>query len=71
MMSASELSSMQNACENGMSEACYELGFIFSGEDGLKKDDSQAFFYLKKACELDHDRACKALEVLEDKKTKS
>ena len=70
-VSASELTSMKNACENGMSEACYELGSIFTGEDGLQKDYTKALFYLRKSCELDNDKACNAIEILEANNTQS
>jgi len=65
LASASELTSMQNACESGMSSACYELGSIFSGEEGLKPQLEKSEHYLKKACELDHDKACQLLDTVQ------
>jgi len=64
---ASELTAMQDACKRSQSEACYELGAIYSGEDGLKPQLKKSEYYLKKACELDHDKACKLLESVQKK----
>jgi len=66
-ISASELTAMQDACERGMSGACYELGSIFSGEEGLKPQLEKSELYLKKACELDHDKACQLLDTVQKK----
>lgn len=70
LLSASELSAMEDACDRGMSNACYELSSIYSGEDGLNKDLQKALFYLRKSCELDHDKACLVLEKLESNSKK-
>jgi len=71
LLSASEFSAMNEACDRGVSTACYELGTIFNGEEGIKPNPEKAEYYLKKACELDHDKACKVLETLQDTLTKS
>lgn len=63
---ASEFSAMNDACDRGISRACYDLGSIFSGEDGLKENPKMAIRYLKKACELDNDKACKKLEQFQN-----
>ena len=61
---ASEMEAMQNACERGISEACYQLGSIYSGLDGLKPDIEKTKMYYRKACDLDHDKSCLYLEQL-------
>lgn len=64
---ASELTAMQDACEHNMSDACYDLGAIYSGEDGLKPQLEKSKHYLQKACELDDDKACKLLDEVQEK----
>jgi len=59
---ASELSAMKNACSQFVSEACYELGKIYSGEDGLIAHPEKSREYYKKACDLGHDKACLSLD---------
>ena len=61
---ASGLTATQNACERGVSEACFGLGVMYSEENGLKIDIKKAKSYYTKACNLNEDRACMALEVL-------
>ena len=64
---ASELTAMQDACENHMAGACWELGTIYSGEEGLKPQLEKSKFYLQKACELDYDKACQLLDKVQEK----
>ena len=65
---ASEISAMQEACEDrSMAEVCYDLGAIYSGEDGLTPHLDKSQYYLKKACELGEDKACKLLEDVQEK----
>ena len=59
---ASELTTMQDACERGISEACYELATIYNGSDGLIKQIKKAQKYYTKACDLNNDKACSILE---------
>jgi len=61
---ASELTEMQNACKQSIAEACYELAMIYSGKDGLKPNPKKLKKYYDKACNLDHDKACLALDKL-------
>ncbi|HIP28982.1 MAG TPA: hypothetical protein EYG82_07395 [Sulfurovum sp.] len=61
---ASGLTAMENACERGVSEACFGLGVIYSEENGLKIDIEKAKKYYTQACDLNEDRACVALENL-------
>ena len=64
---ASELTTMQDACERNISDACYNLGAIYSGEDELKPQLKKSKYYLKKACELDNDAACELLDKVQEK----
>ena len=65
---ASELTAMQDACENNMAGACWELGTIYSGEEeGLKPQLEKSEYYLQKACELDDDKSCKLLAKVQEK----
>ena len=64
---SSELTTMQDACERNISDACYNLGAIYSGEDGLKPQLEKSKYYLKKACELDNDMACVLLDKVQAK----
>lgn len=61
---ASELTAMQNACENSVAEACYELANIYSGENKLEPNIEKAKKYYTKACALDHSHACIDLDKL-------
>jgi len=60
---ASELSEMQKACDNNSVDACYELGELYSGADGLKQDKEKMKKYLNKACQLGKDKACEKLDI--------
>ena len=64
---ASELTDMQDACERNMAGACWELGTIYSGEEGLKPQLEKSEYYLQKACELDNDKACRLLDKVQEK----
>ena len=64
---SSELTAMQNACERNISEICYDLGAIFSGEDGLKPQLMKSQYYLQKACSLNHIQACTLLDEVENR----
>jgi len=55
---AGVLEAMEDACERNVAEACYELGSIYQGNDGIPADDEKADKYLTKACELGHDKSC-------------
>ena len=60
----SELTEMENACNRGVAEACYELGMIYNGINNLKKDTEKAKIFYEKACDLDYDKACILFESL-------
>ncbi len=64
---ASELTAMQDACEHNISDICYNLGAIFSGEDGLKPQLKKSQYYLQKACTLNHLKACTLLDEVENR----
>ena len=64
---ASELTQMENACEHFVSEACYELGKIYSGDDGFIANLKKSKIFYKKACDLDHAKSCLLLEKMNTK----
>lgn len=47
-----------NACEKGVTRACYELGSLMSRADDFVRDDTQAYEAFSRACEADHARGC-------------
>ena len=48
-------------------EICYNLGAIFSGEDGLKPQLKKSQYYLQKACALNYLKACTLLDEVENR----
>lgn len=62
--SASVLSAMDDACTNNVAEACYEIGAIYLGDDGIPTDLEKSKGYLTKACNLNFDKACSLLEKM-------
>ena len=61
---AGVLEAMEDACERNVAEACYELGSIYQGNDGIPKDEIKADKYLAKACDLGHEKSCKKLKKI-------
>ena len=58
------LEAMEDACESNVAEACYELGTIYKGNDGILIDLTKSKIYYAKACELGHDKSCSKLEKI-------
>jgi len=70
MTVASVLTAMDDACKNNVAEACYELGSIYLGNDGIPADFEESKKYLTKACDLNHDKSCLMLEKINIEITK-
>jgi len=59
---ASEFTVMQKACDDQMSTACYEFGFLYETGIWVKKDENKAKEYYIKSCDYGYDKACEKLE---------
>jgi len=59
---ASQIIMLREACENGHSAACYELGLLHEEGIGLEQNLTQARKYYLKSCNDQIDEACYALD---------
>ena len=59
----SELSIIQQACDNKIATACYELGLLYEKGIGTKKNLTKAKDYYIKACQNGYDKACDSSET--------
>jgi len=59
---ASQIDMLFDACNKNKGTACYELGLLYEEGIGFDANISQATFYFHKACELQSDEACNALD---------
>lgn len=49
----------QKACDNGDAVSCYTLANMYNKGEGVKKSHKKAFFFYKRACEIDkYGEAC-------------
>ena len=55
---AGMIEAMEDACERNVAVACYELGSLYQGNDGIPADAAKVDKYLTKACDLGHDKSC-------------
>jgi len=58
------LEAIEDACQRNVAEACYELGAIHKGDDGILINLNKSKIYYIKACELGHDKSCSELEKI-------
>ena len=61
---ASEISAMQDACQNKIAEACFHFGLLYERGSGVKQDTNKAKKYYLKACEYGYDKACISFEQI-------
>ncbi|MFT7004624.1 MAG: TPR repeat protein, partial [Sulfurimonas sp.] len=54
----------EKACNEGKASACYNLGILYMGSKGIKKDVKSAMKYYKKACDDKFTSACYNLGVI-------
>ena len=56
----------QQACDNGHSGSCANLGVMHRLGDGVPRDNAKATAYVKRACSLGLERACVLVRELKD-----
>ena len=59
---ASEFTAMEEACENKVAPACYEVGFLYETGVWVDKDTNKAQEYYMKSCEYGYDKACEMVD---------
>jgi len=63
---SSEFQAMDNACDNHVSTACEELGYLYTRGEGVEKDRIKAKEYYLRACEYGFQKACNILYDFEN-----
>ena len=57
----------QKACDSGAALGCYNLGFLYANDQGVKQDFSTAKQYYGKACDLGLQLGCDDYRKLNEK----
>ena len=65
MLSASQVTMLFDACADNHEAACYEIGMLYEEGIGLEQNLSKAEKFYKKACHLQSDEACQALDHIQ------
>jgi len=55
---ASELMILKKACNNKISEACFELSILYKNGLGVDKNQTLAKYYLVESCDYGYKQAC-------------